>query len=42
LFALNILEELGKFIEQSKNNRRFVEAKIKRLEKLSPFLANFK
>jgi DNA-(apurinic or apyrimidinic site) lyase len=41
LFALDILKKLAKFIRQSKNNRRFVEAKIQRLEKVRPFLANF-
>jgi DNA-(apurinic or apyrimidinic site) lyase len=38
----NILQELANFIRQSKNNKRFVEAKIKRLEKLKPFLVNFR
>jgi DNA-(apurinic or apyrimidinic site) lyase len=38
----DIYPELAKFISQSKNNKRFVEAKIIRLQKLKPFLANFK
>jgi DNA-(apurinic or apyrimidinic site) lyase len=37
-----ILEELARFIRQSKNNKRFVEAKVLRLEKVKPFLLKFK
>lgn len=37
----DLLKELGDFIKQSKNNKRFVETKIKRLEKLKPFLREF-
>jgi DNA-(apurinic or apyrimidinic site) lyase len=37
----DILSSLANFIRQSKNNKRFTEAKIKRLEKLKPFLINF-
>lgn len=37
----DVLNELAKFIRQSKNNKRFVEAKIQRLQKLNPFLDNF-
>jgi len=36
-----ILEELWDFIKQSKNNKRFIDTKIKRLEKLKPFLKSF-
>lgn len=36
-----ILNLLWRFIKQSKNNKRFVETKIKRLEKLRLFLEEF-
>ena len=36
-----IIEELWSFIKQSKNNKRFVETKLKRLEKLKSFLEEF-
>jgi N-glycosylase/DNA lyase len=38
----DILDKLAEFIRQSKNNKRFVEAKIIRLQKLKPFLLDFK
>lgn len=37
----NIILELSNFIKQSKNNKRFIEIKITRLEKLKPFLEKF-
>ena len=37
----DILLSLWDFIKQSKNNKRFIDTKIKRLEKLRPFLDNF-
>lgn len=37
----NLLEELWNFIKQSKNNKRFIDTKIKRLEKLKLFLKKF-
>lgn len=36
-----LLEVLWIFIKQSKNNKRFIDTKIKRLEKLKPFLDIF-
>ncbi len=36
-----LLEELWIFIYNSKNNKRFINIKIKRLEKLKPFLVKF-
>lgn len=36
-----VIELLWNFIKQSKNNKRFVDTKIKRLEKLKPFLERF-
>ncbi len=36
-----IIDELWKFIKQSKNNKRFIDTKINRLEKLKPFLESF-
>lgn len=37
----NIIDELSEFIKNSKNNKRFTETKIKRLEKLRIFINNF-
>lgn len=37
----NFLEELWIFIAQSKNNKRFIDTKQKRLEKLKPFIEIF-
>lgn len=37
----NLLNELWEFITQSKNNKRFIDTKIKRLEKLKLFLFDF-
>lgn len=37
----DILKELGFFIKNSKNNKRFVDTKIKRLEKVRPFIENY-
>lgn len=37
----NLIDELAIFIANSKNNKRFVQAKQKRLEKLRPFLDKF-
>ncbi len=37
----SLLEEVWNFIKQSKNNNRFIDTKIKRLEKLKPFLEIF-
>ena len=37
----NIIFELGEFIKNSKNNKRFVDTKIKRLEKLRDFVNSF-
>ncbi|MDQ7010048.1 MAG: N-glycosylase/DNA lyase [Candidatus Gracilibacteria bacterium] len=36
-----LLSALGKFIKTSKNNKRFIDTKIKRLKKLEPFLGTF-
>ena len=36
-----IINELWKFISNSKNNKRFIDTKVKRLEKLKPFLEFF-
>lgn len=36
-----IIDEMSKFIKQSKWNKRFVETKIKRLKRLFPFLEIF-
>jgi DNA-(apurinic or apyrimidinic site) lyase len=37
----NLIFELWEFIKQSKNNKRFVQMKLKRLEKLKLFFNNF-
>lgn len=37
----DILKELWNFIKQSKNNKRFIDTKVNRLEKLKIFLKNF-
>lgn len=37
----NLIDELSEFIKNSKNNKRFVDTKIKRLEKLRIFIQNF-
>lgn len=37
----NMLDELAAFIAQSKNNKRFIDTKQKRLEKLRPFIEHF-
>lgn len=37
----DIVFELSKFISQSKNNKRFIDTKIKRLKKLESFLYEF-
>lgn len=37
----SLLVELWNFIKQSKNNKRFIDTKIKRLEKLDNFFSNF-
>ncbi len=39
--ASNLIDELSLFIANSKNNKRFVSMKQKRLEKLRPFLSEF-
>ena len=39
---VNIVDSLSAFIKQSKNNKRFIDTKIKRLEKLRDFLENFR
>jgi len=36
-----VIKELSEFIKQSKWNKRFIETKIKRLEKIKPFLKEF-
>lgn len=38
---IDVISKLWDFIKQSKNNKRFVETKIKRLEKLRFFLEEF-
>ena len=38
---INLIIDLSEFIKQSKNNRRFIDIKIKRLNKLKFFLENF-
>ena len=37
----NLLNKLWEFIKQSKNNKRFIDTKVKRLEKLRQFLEIF-
>ncbi len=37
----SLLEEVWNFIKQSKNNKRFIDTKIKRLQKLKSFLKIF-
>ncbi len=37
-----LIQKLANFIKQSKNNKRFIDTKIKRLEKLRPFLEKFR
>jgi DNA-(apurinic or apyrimidinic site) lyase len=37
-----VITELKNFIKQSKNNKRFINIKIKRLEKLEKFLNKFR
>lgn len=37
----NIIFELWEFIAQSRNNKRFIDTKIKRLSKLEEFVLNF-
>ena len=39
--AEGVISWLAKFIKQSKNNKRFIVTKIKRLEKIKPFLDIF-
>ena len=39
--AEGVIYGLSDFIKQSKNNKRFIDTKIKRLEKLKPFLEKF-
>ena len=36
-----IINALWSFIKQSKNNKRFIDTKLKRLEKIKPFLEEF-
>lgn len=39
--AEGIIESLSNFIKKSKNNKRFIDTKVNRLEKLKPFLDEF-
>lgn len=39
---IEIVDSLWRFIKQSKNNKRFIDTKIKRLEKLRDFLEEFR
>lgn len=39
---INLIDEVSNFIRNSKNNKRFINAKIKRLEKLRSFSERFK